>query len=218
MQGSLWEACRLDPRVPVAVIGGGGKTTILMELARTGGPQGSVTTTTRMWLPAEPWLSVEYGAPSAGEGWRFYARGVEGNKVWGLSPEEVDELAGLRPQHPLLIEADGSKGRPLKVHREDEPVLPSCAGQTLVVVGMSALGRAFDEESVHRSGLWGAGGMIDVALMGDLVERMLGRVCGARVVLNQVDCPPLLEAGRQLARRFDGVPVVARSHSFLQRL
>src|SRR5699024_3791603 len=64
--------------------------------------------------------------------------------VPGLSMEIVCRLADF-----VLVEADGSKGLPLKAHAPYEPVLPSKAKQTICVVGLSGLGKTV-QEAAHR--------------------------------------------------------------------
>lgn len=40
-----------------------------------------------------------------------------------------------------LVEADGSKGLPLKAHAPHEPVIPPQSNQTILVLGAEGLGR-----------------------------------------------------------------------------
>lgn len=74
-------------------------------------------------------------------------------KITGLPPEWIDCFAGNFPDYVWIVEADGAAGRPLKGHRNDEPVLPATTGLVLAVVGIDALGRPLDERYVHRPGL-----------------------------------------------------------------
>jgi probable selenium-dependent hydroxylase accessory protein YqeC len=216
----LWEVCQLDPAQPLAIVGGGGKTTVLLELARqaraAGLKSGVVTTTTRMWLPSEPWLSLNGDS----DGWKLSARRVDGMKALGLTGPQVDLLASERPGQPLLIEADGSRGRPLKVHGPDEPVVPSCARQTLALVGLSALGQVWSDAVVHRAELWPDDERsIDVDVLCRVLAKMLTRLSPTTVVLlNQVDQPHQLAAAHEVAASFPGLRVVARSHGWAQAL
>ena len=52
----------------------------------------------------------------------------------------------------LLVEADGSRGLPLKVHKNSEPVIPECTDSVIVVFGLSGIGMPI-RDSVHRSEL-----------------------------------------------------------------
>lgn len=49
----------------------------------------------------------------------------------------------------VLVEADGSRGLPLKAHLSHEPVLPQEAGQVIAVLGLTGLGRPI-AEAAHR--------------------------------------------------------------------
>ena len=49
----------------------------------------------------------------------------------------------------LLVEADGSRGLPLKVHNDNEPVIPECTDSVIVVFGLSGIGMPV-KDSVHR--------------------------------------------------------------------
>ena len=61
--------------------------------------------------------------------------------------QSFEELAALADY--VLVEADGSKGLPLKAHLPHEPVIPACANQVIQVVGLSGLGKPI-KEAVHR--------------------------------------------------------------------
>jgi molybdenum cofactor cytidylyltransferase len=51
---------------------------------------------------------------------------------------------------PLLIEADGSRRRPLKAPAEHEPVVPGWVNHTVVVAGLSGIYQPLSETWVHR--------------------------------------------------------------------
>ena len=62
-----------------------------------------------------------------------------------------ETLAGLADF--VLVEADGSRRRPLKAHARHEPVIPPCTRQVICVVGLSGLHRPVSEV-VHRPELF----------------------------------------------------------------
>lgn len=66
----------------------------------------------------------------------------------GLPYETLADLADF-----VLVEADGSRRRPLKAHALHEPVIPSCTRQVICVVGLSGLHRPVSEV-VHRPELF----------------------------------------------------------------
>ena len=51
---------------------------------------------------------------------------------------------------PLLIEADGSRRKPLKAPSDHEPPIPKFVEAVVVVAGLSALGQPLSEHVVHR--------------------------------------------------------------------
>lgn len=70
------------------------------------------------------------------------------NRVGGVEPEVVDTLSTLADV--VLIEADGSRHRPLKGTADHEPLLPDSATLVVAVGNIHALGMPVDEEHVHR--------------------------------------------------------------------
>jgi len=144
----------------VAVCGGGGKTSLLAAAAaalRAGGTPVAVTTTTRTeplpWpgLRIAPWAEVAAGA-LRDEPLLFVQGGEHPDGKWrGVTPAEADELGRLLPRHVVLVEADGSAGLPVKLHRDDEPVWPARTSLAIVVMGLSAVGRPIGEV-LHRHG------------------------------------------------------------------
>jgi probable selenium-dependent hydroxylase accessory protein YqeC len=74
-------------------------------------------------------------------------------KLAGIRPSLVDALAAARVVEVIVVEADGSAGRPLKAAREGEPVWPSSSTHSVLVTGVDALGAPLDEAHVFRSAL-----------------------------------------------------------------
>ena len=66
-------------------------------------------------------------------------RRVRDEKFQGLSPERVDDLRGEADL--VLVEADGARGRSLKVPADHEPVLPASTTLLLVVAAIDVSNR-----------------------------------------------------------------------------
>jgi len=77
---------------------------------------------------------------------------VEAERTAGLSLEALQRLYEIADSAhcPLLIEADGSRQRPLKAPASHEPVIPNWVDTVAVVAGLSALGSPLTEKWVHR--------------------------------------------------------------------
>ena len=159
---SLLGPLGLRPGV-VAVAGAGGKTTLVYRLAaeaRARGWRVLVTTTTHMGTLSEettgPVFVEADGDVLAGLRGALDGRGiatllgmrVRPDKLQGISPERVDALGGLADL--VLVEADGARGRSLKVPAGHEPVVPSSTSLLIVVTALDALGAPLDDERVHR--------------------------------------------------------------------
>jgi probable selenium-dependent hydroxylase accessory protein YqeC len=73
---------------------------------------------------------------------------LSGGRIGGVEPSWVPVLA---PEDGVtLVEADGSRRRPLKGTAEHEPFLPEGATLVVAVGGTRALGEPLQEERIHR--------------------------------------------------------------------
>jgi probable selenium-dependent hydroxylase accessory protein YqeC len=151
------------PRDLVSVVGAGGKTSLIHAVAAQARARGwtvIVTTTTHMGaLPGTPSVSVLAESEGAGDAElegslaaqgqvTLLGRRIRADKLQGLPPERVDALAGRADL--ILVEADGARGRSLKLPASHEPVLPSATTLLVVLAGLDVLGRPLDAERVHR--------------------------------------------------------------------
>jgi probable selenium-dependent hydroxylase accessory protein YqeC len=147
----------------VAIVGAGGKTTLAYGMAaeaRSRGLSVIVTTTTHMGALAPeitgPLLVEEDGdpGPALAAALRDHGRAtllgrrVRPDKLEGIAPERVDELA--RRACLVIVEADGARQRSLKLPAPHEPVVPASTTLLLVVAAVDALGQPLDERYVHR--------------------------------------------------------------------
>jgi probable selenium-dependent hydroxylase accessory protein YqeC len=74
------------------------------------------------------------------------------NRVGGVDPGWVGDLAGLADV--VLVEADGSRRRPIKGTADHEPAIPDAATLVVAVGNVHALGSPVDEEHVHRPAIF----------------------------------------------------------------
>lgn len=147
------------PREPghvVAFMGSGGKTSLMQlvagALADEGVPIVMTTTTRSEPLAGVPDLHWQPGAELPATTSIFLHGGLDDEGKWrGLAVEDVDALPEQFPEHLILVEADGSAKRPLKIHRDDEPVWPDRTSLAVVVMGAGAVGGKTGEV-VHRFG------------------------------------------------------------------
>jgi len=211
----------------VSFVGAGGKTSLLLHLARELEAEGRpilVTTTTHLSDPREegatfarivlradlerPASAGDPALPEALPGVTLLvSRPTDApGKLKGIDPSHV---AGLSRAWPVvLVEADGSKRLPIKAPAAWEPVVPEGTDVVVGVVGLDALGWPMDEKTVHRPERFAAvtgcapGAPIAWDHVVALARHPGGLFKGATgrrvVLLNKVDEAPFLPSPGQL--------------------
>ena len=116
-------------------------TKMLLSEADKIGPLVTSEDATELRLKIENALS-EASAVVAGSGM------LSKNRVGGVDPEWIGDLAPLADV--VLVEADGSRRRPIKGTADHEPAIPDAATIVVAVANVHALGTPVDEEHVHR--------------------------------------------------------------------
>lgn len=180
-----------------ALIGSGGKTSLMLRLCRELPGTVIVCTSTHIFpaedlpLVTEPMTMLPARKICAGT-W------AENGKL--TAPvQSFEELAVLADY--VLVEADGSKGLPLKAHLAHEPVIPACANQTIQVLGLTGLGRRICD-AAHRperyAELCGAA-VNDLATVERAARVLNTETLADRYVLNQADDLEEQKWGRTLA-------------------
>ena len=187
-----------------AIIGGGGKTTLMYTLARELEKNGAVVicTSTHILVP-ESFPLVTLGAEELRTALAEHAAVCAGTRAEngkltasGMSFEELARLADY-----VLVEADGSRNLPLKAHAEHEPVIPLNAQRVVLVVGADGLGKPI-AEACHRPELYAflAGASVDDAVTPELAARVIAAEgLGDRVYINKVETAEELDTAQRLA-------------------
>ena len=212
----LAESLGIRPGV-TAVIGGGGKTTLLRvlgeELSRAGTPV--ILATTTKFLPFPGIETVSGGERELAEALSRQSL-VCAASPWGAggkltaSRVPVGTLAALAAF--VLVEADGSAGLPMKAHAPHEPVIPPESGRTILMVGASGFGKPI-RAAAHRPGLYAqlAGCGADEPVTPEIAARViLAEGLGDEIIVNQSETPEARENARRLAENLP-LPVFAGS-------
>ena len=213
----LVEALQLQHKIPciVTFVGAGGKTTCMFRLAeelKTRGMRVLVTTTTKIWYPEasqydriithsktedalEQMMSVAEGTVTVA------AKRIVGTtgKLKGFVPEIVDKLLCSGIADYILVEADGSKNKPIKAPAEHEPVLPEKTDILVGLTGFDCYGKMIGSDSVFRVNEFckmsgkSTGGTVDAEALLSLITSRFGLFKAAPVnarkvwILNKVD-------------------------------
>lgn len=130
----------------ICLVGGGGKTTVMYELAAAWAASGRkvlVLTSTHILQPADGSFAAD--VPAVQNLWqqrRYAVIGTPEPATGKLTAPPQDLYEALQLQADVILcEADGSKHLPCKAPAAHEPVLLPDCDMVLAVAGMDALGR-----------------------------------------------------------------------------
>lgn len=199
-----------------AIIGGGGKTTLMYLLGEELSKAGTVilTTTTHIFIPTCCPVLTKANENEVQQALRqmpLLCVGTPAAKEKLSSPMlPIKTLASLADY--VLVEADGSKGLPLKAHAPYEPVIPDGVSNTIVVMGIDGLGKPM-EEVCHRKELYAA--LTEKSVTVPVTVEMAAQVInkeglGNLVFINKVEADPQWQSAYALATLLP-CPVVAGS-------
>ena len=188
--GIFSEALAIRPGV-TAIIGSGGKTSLLYRLADELKDGGSVLVTTSTHILPPEHLPV-YTCTGRVRG--VCCVGAPCGIKLTAPEQSFEELAGLADF--VLVEADGSAHLPIKAHASHEPPIPPNANNRILVVGVSGLNRPVGE-AAHRAERFRALSGSELASPEAVAAVIRTEALCDRVVLNQAETNP--DAARQLA-------------------
>ncbi len=212
----------------ICIVGAGGKTSALFRLAGELSAEGTrvlVTTTTAIYEPEKNQYDkmIVSASESMGLFEDIISEGItvlgksttpEG-KLLGVSPDFLDFVYSKGVFDYIIVEGDGSKGRPLKAPAEYEPVIPSHTTKLLGIIGLDCINREVCEEYVHRPEQLcailncKAGDVIDADLICRLVNHELGLFKGAPadseryLILNKADSEREIKAALEIGQKLD---------------
>jgi len=185
-----------------AIIGSGGKTSLMSRLSRE--LEGTVVlcTTTHMFPPA----GIPLANPSLEELPSLLAKypvlccGIIGENG-KLTAPTLTPLQLLSCADYVLIEADGSRMLPLKAHQYYEPVIPAGTIDVILVLGASGIGKPISEVC-HRPELFAqmAECSVDDFATPERIAMVLQKEnLTKRIYVNQAELPGALTAANQLS-------------------
>lgn len=161
----------------ISVVGSGGKTTLVKHLAnqyRKAGKTVLVTTSTHMFIEENTLLTDDAAViiHTLQETGYAMAGIPDESKFKALSQETFEAV--LPYADVVLVEADGSKGLPLKYPNDTEPVIPEMTDEIIVVCGLNALGQKA-KDVCHRLELVQAclGIEADTIITADHVQKLV---------------------------------------------
>lgn len=143
---------------------------------------------------------------------------TEDGRVGGIGRDILESLRAWcnRNQRHLLVEADGSRGLPLKAPAAHEPAIPPWIENVVVLAGMQGLDHPLGPETVHRPERFG--GLAGISEGDTVTADALARVllasqgglknipvnAGKYCLLNQADSPELQAQAGKIAAKLIG--------------
>lgn len=143
----------------VSIVGAGGKTSLMFTLAEELRRDYKllVTTTTKIFLPEKnqyDYMAIDLSnireiRYSNNKGVYIYGSFInEDEKLVGISTELLDLECSFFDY--VFVEADGSKGKPIKGWNKTEPVISRKTKKTIGVLSIESIGKNISDENVHR--------------------------------------------------------------------
>jgi molybdenum cofactor cytidylyltransferase len=220
----LIKALRINNTTRLALVGAGGKTTALFTIARELKSPVLVTASAHLGVEQIKYADIHIIIKTSDELELLNARPlsgiilvtgpISGDRTTRL-PLEI--LSGLdqyciQNEMPMIIEADGSRKRPLKAPAVHEPPIPNFVDTVVIVAGLSALEKPLTSACVHRPELFSAlsgihiGAIIKpVGLLNVLTHKKGGlknipKGVKRIALLNQADTPDLQKIASEMAK------------------
>lgn len=144
---NLFECLKIKEGEIISVVGAGGKTSLIMYLAKSLKGRVVVSASTKMFLPDEEWPCfinepVEW---SSNDEVVVAANAVNNLKIQGLNDYTCQSGCDY-----YLIEADGSKTLKLKGWADNEPVITDTTTRTIGIIDMTSIGMPVNEDTIFR--------------------------------------------------------------------
>lgn len=216
MRISIDRAMRVSGFSCIAFVGAGGKTTALFHLANALSKDSPVIVTASAHLGAwQVGLADHHliaDSPTALDVLEDKLKGItlvtgdfDEGRTKPLDPESLRWLHQFCKNHsiPLLIEADGSRQKPLKAWAGHEPPIPGFVEKVVQVVGLKGIGKPLSADTVHRAEIFATLSGLDIGetVTPDALARVLTHLNGGQknipadarkiVLLNQADTSEL---------------------------
>lgn len=203
----LYDAFNMRPsqRECISIVGAGGKTTVMQELSKELKQLGKrvvMTTTTKIFMPEKKHYDdciismsdddlLNFAEGIIRPGIYLVGSGIDSEKkLWGVEKEILEKLFIMDNIDCIIVEADGSKRKPIKAPSDQEPVIPGCTTALVGVIGLDSITTPLDEAHAHRP---------------EIINRLCGYPLGAEIDAKLAACLITQEQGL-----FKGVPTAAR--------
>lgn len=168
MANSFYKVLNINKEDVVTLVGAGGKTSILKNLAEEINKNVIITTTTHIQslnnFSENKIISENYGQISA----NIVKIRKESNKkifitskiikkledgkykLKGINPDWVDKIHFEFNEEIIIVEGDGAAMKSIKAPADYEPVVPKSSSKLITVIGLKGLGKEINSQNCHR--------------------------------------------------------------------
>lgn len=192
----------------VSVIGAGGKTSLILYLANYLAGKKVISASTKMYKPKENWpLYIEKPFSWCHEQEIILAaKTIIGEKMAGLNSYTLE--AGF---DYWLIEADGSRGLPLKGWGPNEPVIVDETRVTIGIVDITTIGMPVNEATVFRleafKKITGAKDKVTLQNLADMIVHKYGLFKNSKgrciLIINKAETNETIDNSQELCDRLE---------------
>ncbi|MBC8587185.1 selenium cofactor biosynthesis protein YqeC [Paratissierella segnis] len=145
----LIKKLNLNEKEVISFVGGGGKTTVIEMLAvelKNEGRTVLSTTSTAIFKPKKGYDAIfigdmPYGYIPRKNSITVYGEYETDGKLKVSNISKIDDLINMDIFDYILIEADGSRGKPIKAPLSHEPVVSNLTTITVGMIGIDCLGQ-----------------------------------------------------------------------------
>lgn len=204
----LCDLLQIKPGI-TALIGGGGKTSLLYHLAEELRDRGTVLVCTTTKIRPPEHLPIVNDADAFGDAMDRYGVVCAGT-LTTQGKLSAPAFSWEACADYILVEADGSAGRPFKAHESWEPVIPVQSNNTILVIGAGGFGKPVSE-AAHRPAIYAK--LAGVSESQEVMPAVAAKVVACeglhdRIFVNQADTEREWEMACELAKLLD-CPIVA---------
>ena len=200
-----------------SIIGGCGKTTLMLTLAQELAQVGTVIicTSTRILPPDGIRLITSNDSQVIVEEVTKHrlicvSEGTDEKGKLMTPLMDINELTSIADY--VICEADGAKRLPLKAHADYEPVIPESSAQTILVIGADGIGKRIDE-TCHRPEIYArlAGVKQDDKVNSEIAARVIEEEkLGTKLFINKVESEELWIEAKKISELVK-LPTIAGS-------
>lgn len=203
----------------ISIIGSGGKTTVMLEIAnnlKQNGKKVAITTTTKIFREMNH-ECIDFVCDKIEE--KYLKELFLSNNVIVFGENYNEKLT--KPSNEffkyvlnycdyLIIEADGSRQKPIKITKENEPIIIDKTDEVIAVFGLSAIGKNA-KNVCHR---YCEDKIVDIDFFCNIIKANIKDIDKnkLKIILNQADTENEISVAKDVIKKlnFDNIKIAKK--------